>query len=147
MRQCANPSCCCAETPIQDIEMLAARVRVAMETIDLTEMAELLAPDARWGAPEQDVPTCRSAKEILSWYEVARDNGVRADVTEVGVIGEHIVVGLKIIAAKAGVSKSRNGTRWQVLSVEGGRIGEIRGYESRDDAATFATSGVSHWKA
>jgi hypothetical protein len=120
---------------------------MAMETIDLAEMAELLAPDARWGAPEQVVPTCRNAKEILSWYEIARENGVRADVTEVGVIGEHIVVGLKVIAAKSGASKSRNTTRWQVLSVEDGRIGEIRGYETRGDATTFATSGVSHWRA
>jgi hypothetical protein len=147
LQQCAHPSCCCAATPIQVIETLAARVRVAMETIDLTEMAELLAPDARWGAPERDVPTCRSAKEILSWYEIARENGVRASVTEVDVIGEHIVVGLRIIAPKDAASPSRISARWQVLSVEDGRIGEIRGYETRRDATAFATSGVSRWKA
>lgn len=146
LHQCANPSCCCAETPIQIIEMLAERVRAAMGTIDLAQMAQLLAPDARWGAPDQDVPSCRSAKEILSWYEIARENGVRANITEVDVIGEHIVVGLKIVATKDGASKSRNSTRWQVLSVDDGRIAEIRGYETRGDANAFATSGVSHWK-
>jgi ketosteroid isomerase-like protein len=124
------------------MESLAARVRNAMETIDLATMAELLAPDARWGAPEQDVPTCRSAKEILSWYDVARESGMRAEITRVVVVGDNIVVGLKLIGAD---STSTNRTRWQVLSVDDGRIAEIRGYETRADATTFATSGVSQW--
>jgi ketosteroid isomerase-like protein len=126
------------------MEMLAARVRHAMEAIDLDEMAQLLAPTARWGAPEQDVPTCRNAVEILSWYEMARENGVRADITEVVVIGDAIVVGLKIIANRDG-PQSKDNTRWQVLSVADGRIAEIRGYEKRREATAFATSGVSTW--
>ena len=122
-----------------------ARVRYAMESIDLDVMSELLAPNARWGAPEQDVPTCRSATEILAWYELARVNGARADITEMVVVGENIVVGLKIIANKDRGPKSKNATRWQVLSVRDGRIAEIRGYERRSDAAAFAASGVSRW--
>jgi len=118
-----------------------------METIDLATMAELLAPDAKWGAPEQEVPTCRDAREILSWYEMARENGVRADVTEVVVIGTHIMVGLKVLANKERNPKSKNVARWQVLSTEGGRITEIRGYETRGDASTFAQSGVSRWRS
>jgi hypothetical protein len=127
------------------MELLAARVRYAMESIDLEEMGELLSPNARWGAPEQDVPTCRNAREILAWYDVARENGVRADITEVVVVGEGLVVGLKILATREGPSKSKNATRWQVLSVQGGLIAEIRGYESRGDAMAFATTGVSRW--
>jgi len=127
--------------------MLAERVRATMEAGDLVAMAELLAPDARWGAPEQDVPTCRSATEVLAWYAMARENGVRAHVFEVGVVGERIVVGLRIIADGAVASGSPDATRWQVLSVEDGRIGEIRGYDTRDDATAFATTGVSHWRS
>jgi ketosteroid isomerase-like protein len=126
------------------MESLAARVRNAMETIDLAAMAQLLAPDACWGAPEQDVPTCQNATEILSWYDLARVNGVRADITEVVVVGENLVVGLKLITADA---KAKNRPRWQVLSVKDGRITEIRGYERRGDATKFATSGVSKWKS
>lgn len=124
------------------MEELAARVRRAMEEVDLVTMGALLAPDARWGAPEQAVPTCRNAQQILSWYEMARDNGVRADVTEVTVVGERLVIGLKILATADG---SKDNQRWQVLCVEDGLIAEIRGYERRGDAMTFATSGVSHW--
>jgi ketosteroid isomerase-like protein len=130
------------------MESLAQRVRYAMEAIDLATMEELLAPDARWGAPEQDVPTCRDAKEILSWYELAQANGVSADVTEVVVVGENIVVGLKIHTNPKTKTKTKTNvnTRWQVLSVRDGRIAEIRGYETRGDATSFATSGVSNWQ-
>ena len=114
-----------------------------METVDLEMMAVLLAPDARWGAPQQEVPTCRSAREILAWYELARDNGVRAEITEIGVVGDNILVGLKV---RSDPDKMLNvATRWQVLSVRDGLVAEIRGYERRHDAMTFATSGVSHW--
>jgi ketosteroid isomerase-like protein len=125
------------------MESLAAHVRYAMEAADLDEMRELLAPNARWGAPEQDVPTCRNATEILSWYERARDNGVRAEITEIAVVGTTILVGLKILANPP--TKAKVNTRWQVLSVADGRVTEIRGYERRAEAMAFATSGVSSW--
>jgi hypothetical protein len=124
---------------------LATRVRVAMETIDLASMSEMLAPNAKWGAPEQEVPTCQNAQEILSWYDLARANGVRADIKEVVVNGEHIVVGLKVLANKEIDPKAKNRTRWQVMSVHDGRIAEIRGYETKGEATAFATSGVSNW--
>ena len=76
---------------------------------------------------------------------MARDNGVRADVTEVSVVGERLVVGLKILAS--GAATSKDNVRWQVLCVGDGLITEIRGYERRGDAVTFATSGVSNWTA
>jgi hypothetical protein len=125
------------------MDSLAMHVRYAMEAVDLEVMRELLAPNARWGAPEQDVPTCRNATEILSWYELARENGVRAEVTEVNVVQDNILVGLRILANRQ--TKSTVNTRWQVLSVVDGRIAEIRGYERRGEAMTFATSGVSQW--
>jgi hypothetical protein len=58
-------------------------------------------------------------------------------------VGTNILVGLKIVANPR--TKSKVATRWQVLSVHDGRIAEIRGYERRGEAMTFATSGVSAW--
>ncbi|MGB8196365.1 MAG: nuclear transport factor 2 family protein [Acidimicrobiales bacterium] len=116
-----------------------------MENVDLELMGELLAPNARWGAPEQAVPTCRSASEILAWYELARASGVRADITEIVVVGDNILVGLKILAAAQ--TNAEVNTRWQVLRVDDGRVSEIRGYERRREALAFATSGVSQWSA
>jgi hypothetical protein len=128
------------------METIAARVRLAMESVDLQLMGELLASDARWGAPEQDVPTCRNAQQILSWYEMARDNGVRADITEVAIVGQRIVIGLKILPNPNEKKRFRTVVRWQVLSVENEHVVEIRGYDTRGDATDFATSGVSYWK-
>jgi hypothetical protein len=125
---------------------IASRVRYAMEAVDLQQMGELLAPDARWGAPEQDVPTCRNAQQILAWYELARENGVRADITEVVTVGNHIVVGLKILPNAKDKEKPPNAVRWQVLTVEDDLVTEIRGYETRGEATEFANSGVSNWK-
>jgi hypothetical protein len=145
VRACERNECCCAELPIQTMETLASEIRRAMELVDLPAMGDLLAPDARWGAPEQDVPTCRDAQQILSWYEVARDNGVRADVTESVVIGDNIVIGLNVHPKPDDGAKSRDAQRWQVLSVKDGLVAEIRGYERRRMAIDFATSGVSNW--
>ena len=89
---CGRDECCCTHLPVQTMEVLAAEIRRAMESADLRAIGELLASDARWGAPEQEVPTCRNAQQILSWYELARDSGVRADVSETVVIGENIVL-------------------------------------------------------
>ena len=144
LRACANAKCCCAQLPMQSMEMLAARVRDAMESADLTQIGVLLTPNARWGAPEQEVPTCRNSRQILTWYGAAKEKGVRAKVTDTVVIGEHIVVGLKMHSTD-GSSNAPDGERWQVLTVADGRIDEIRGYETRGEATQFATSGVSHW--
>jgi ketosteroid isomerase-like protein len=132
---------------MQTMEMLVTDIREAMESADLDAMGELLTPDARWGAPEQDVPTCQNAKQILSWYEMARDNGMRADVIETVIIANHVVVGFKILAAREGTPTSGDSMRWQVLSVRDGRVAEIRGYATRREAAEFATTGVSNWRS
>ncbi len=146
LRACDNAQCCCAGLPMQTMDMLASQVRHALETADLTVMGELLAPDARWGAPEQKVPTCRNAKQILKWYEAGKNNGVRADVTEMVIIDTNIVVGLQMRASPDVPSNPDDDVRWQVLSVEDGRVAEIRGYETRDEATEFASSGVSNWR-
>jgi hypothetical protein len=76
---------------------------------------------------------------------MARDNGVRADITEIVIEGDNIVVGLKVVNPDTS-SKVTDTQRWQVLSVDGGLVSEIRGYETRHEALEFATSGVSQWK-
>jgi ketosteroid isomerase-like protein len=127
------------------METLVVEIRRAMETADLEVMGELLAPDARWGAPEQDVPTCHNAQQVLAWYEIARDNGLRAEVMDTVIIAHNIVVGFKILATREATAPTGDALRWQVLSVRGGQVAEIRGYETRREATEFATSGVSHW--
>jgi hypothetical protein len=61
------------------------------------------------------------------------------------IIAHNIVVGFKILATREGTAPTGDALRWQVLSVRGGQVVEIRGYETRRGATEFATSGVSHW--
>ena len=126
------------------MERLAELVTLAMASGNLDEISALLAPDARWGSPEEPVPTCSNRGEIMDWYRAAIDAGASASVTETFVRGENIVVGLVVSGVGDGPEHG-HGDRWQVLTVRDGRIAEIRGYDDRRDAEGFATSPVSRW--
>jgi hypothetical protein len=104
-----------------------------------------LANDVRWGAPEQSVPTCTNKSQVLRWYESAQQAGASADVIETVVLGQHILLGLKVQRNPRSKSESKPMVRWQVMSIEDGKIAEIRGYETRSEAERFATSGTSNW--
>jgi ketosteroid isomerase-like protein len=139
LEACPDRSCCCRGLAFQTVERLGELVTSAMASGDLDELFALLAPDARWGAPEEPVPTCSN------WYREARDAGESASVNETFVRGENIVVGLVLSGVDSGPEHRRRGELWQVLTVRDGRIAEIRDFDDRRDAEGFATSPVSRW--
>jgi len=107
-------------------------VRVALQSADLDAYRELLDPDVSWGPPDDEVSGCHTREEVLGWYQLARDSGVRADVIETAVKGDKILLGLKIHQAhQAG---DGDALRWQILGVVDGRVTDIRGFEERDEA-------------
>ena len=113
------------------IDDLAGKVRVALGSGDLDAYQELLAPDVHWGPPDSPEWGCRNRNEVLTWYKKARDDGMRARVTEVVVGPGCLLVGLE-------VSGREGSLRWQVLRIEGGLIADIAGFDSRDQAAARA---------
>jgi SnoaL-like domain len=113
-------------------EELAALVRVVLEAADLDAYRELLDPDARWGPPDDDVSGCHNRDEILAWYQLGRDSGLRANVVETVVSGDKIFVGLQV--HRPGDTDDDESVRWQVLTVVDGRVCDIRGFEDRDEA-------------
>ena len=115
------------------MEHLAQMVREALQSSDLDAYRELLDPLVSWGPPDDDVSGCHNREEVLEWYQLARDSGVRADVVETVVRGERILVGLMVHQAGAGEDVD-DSLRWQILSVAGGRVKDIRGFEDRDEA-------------
>jgi ketosteroid isomerase-like protein len=127
------------------MDAMAIVVSRALQEGDLGAMSALLAHDVRWGAPEQSVPTCTNKSQVLRWYESAQLAGVSADVVETLVLGKNILLGLRVRGNPRATSELTPNVRWQVMSVEEGKIAEIRGYESRDEAQRFATSGTSNW--
>jgi SnoaL-like protein len=114
------------------MEHLAQLVRVALQSADLDAYRELLDPHVSWGPPDDEVSGCHNREEVLEWYQLARDSGVRADVVETAVKGDRILVGLSIHQAPDTIGG--DALRWQILRVANGKVSDIRGFEERDEA-------------
>jgi hypothetical protein len=131
---CAELGCCCTHLPIADepsVEVLAERVKAALESAEPSAFADLLDPDVRWGAPDDAKPPCRNRGQVLRWYERGRAEGTRARVVGVETHGDKIVVELRVFHVSEPASERE---RWQVMTCKGGRVVDIRGYDTRDEA-------------
>lgn len=120
---------------------LTGRVRLALESGDLDTIRDLLDPGARWGAPvgpnEND---CQNRDQVIAWWARARDAGARAVVTEVTAGLGTFLVGLEVTGTPAADEAGGAVERWQVLTLRGDRIADIRGFDDR--AAAAARAGV-----
>lgn len=72
---------------------------------------------------------------MLAWYQRGRDAGVRARVTEVVVHGDRVLVGLLVTGRGEGADAGAEVPRWQVLSLAGDRVIDIRGFDDREAVA------------
>jgi ketosteroid isomerase-like protein len=123
----------------QDPTALGERVRFALESGDLNAIRDLLDPGARWGAPEGPNDTdCHNRDQVIAWWAGARAAGARAVVTEVTAGAGTLLVGLEVTGTPAAAEAGGAAERWQVLTVRGGRIADIRGFEDRAAAAVRA---------
>jgi hypothetical protein len=118
---------------------LAGRIRSALESGDLDAIRDLLHPGAHWGAPEGPGDAdCRNRDEVIAWWATARGSGARAVVTEVTAGSGTLLVGLDVTGTPAARKAGGTDQRWQVLTVSGGRITDIRGFGDRTQAAARA---------
>jgi len=122
-------------------EELAEQVTDALDSGNLEAISHLLHPNARWGAPDDDNPTCHNRNQVLNWARQATESGVRARVIEVAVSGDKILVGLKVAGRSALGEPNGDMDRWQVMTVVDGKIADIRGFEDRAEAALRAGVG------
>lgn len=116
------------------IDRLAEQIHLALQSADLDAYRELLDPDVSWGPPDDQVSGCHNRSEVLAWYRRGRDSGVRAEVVETVVSKDKILVGLKVRGSSGEADGGGESDRWQVLTVVNGRVKDIRGFESRDEA-------------
>jgi hypothetical protein len=120
---------------------LAGRVRLALESGDLDAIRDLLDPSARWGAPEgPHEADCQNRDQVIAWWASARAVGARAVVTEVTTGAGTFLVGLEVTGTPAAREAGGAVERWQVLTLRGDRIVDIRGFDDR--AAAAARAGV-----
>jgi hypothetical protein len=122
------------------VQQIADQVKEALEAADLAGYAHLLDPDVHWGPADEPSFGCHNKGQVLSWYQRGRDAGVRARVTETIVCGDRILVGLRVAGAES-TTEAAATDRWQVLTVRGGKVVDIAGYDDRDEAAARAGLG------
>jgi hypothetical protein len=125
----------------QPISNVAQRLKSALEESDLTAFGDLLDTNARWGPPSSTSPPCTNKKQVLSWYQRGAAAGASAQVTEVVVEGDHIMVGLSVEGLGDTEERMDRSSRWQVFTVRDGLIVDIVGFDSRGAAA--ARAGVN----
>jgi hypothetical protein len=58
------------------------------------------------------------------------------------VRGDQILIGLKVAGNRAADARSGEAERWQVLTVRGGRVVDIVGFDERGEAAARAGLGT-----
>ena len=118
---------------------LTERVRLALESGDLDAIRELLDPGARWGPPDgPHAVDCKNRDQVVAWWASARAAGARAIVTEVTGGEGALLVGLEITGTPAAREAGGTAERWQVLTLRGDRIVDIRGFDDRAVAAARA---------
>jgi hypothetical protein len=113
---------------------IAEQVRIALDAADVSAFSDLLDPDVHWGPPDARRPTCKNRDQVLTWYQRGRESGTRAQVTEAVVFGHQILVGLTVRGGQAARERGGAALRWQVLTVRGGRVIDIVGFDDRMDA-------------
>ena len=109
-----------------------------MENADLEAFLNLCAQDVHWGAPGDSRGGCHNRDQVRSWYQSAARRGVRATVNEVIQGPSRLLVGLSVSGSEAAEEHVGQAERWQVLTVQDGRITDICGFDNRTEAETWA---------
>ena len=118
------------------IEHVAREVRLAYELGDADLFGALLSPNVTWGPPGGP-STCRSKNQVLAWYQNGANSGARAEVQEIEIVGDQLLIGLTIVGTSTAKKKSGRTSRWQVLTVKDTQIVDIVGFEQKSDATTW----------
>ena len=120
------------------MDELADQVREALVAEDVSAFADLLDPDVTCGAPGARNPTCKNRNQVLSWYQRARQGGVRGSIFDVDVLGDRLLVSLSVRGTEGARERGGTSLRFQVLTVRDGRILEIVGFDEKAEALSYA---------
>ncbi|MGA2837751.1 MAG: nuclear transport factor 2 family protein [Acidimicrobiales bacterium] len=115
---------------------VAGQIRDALESADLDRFRDLLDPDVTWGPPDEVNSGCRNRDQVLAWYRRGRARGVRAVVTETGIHGDRILVGLSVFDGGTPSESGDPTERWQIMTVRDGLVADIRGFDDRTAAVS-----------
>jgi len=118
----------------RSMEETAALVRQALVAQDLSTFTALLDPDVTWGAPGARNPSCKSRDQVLAWYQRGRDAGVRGSVYDVEILGDRLLVSMSVRGTENAKERGGAALRFQVLTIQSGRIVDIVGFDDKAEA-------------
>jgi len=118
-------------------ELVAARLRTAIQSGDVAAFGDVLDDNVRWGGEVDTPETCHNRAQVVTRLSAQRAAGVETEIIEVVPARDAVLLGLNVKRPVPG-GFARQRTMYQVLKVRGGRVVDIRGYGSRTDAAAQA---------
>jgi ankyrin repeat protein len=110
---------------------IARQLETACRDLDLDLLAPLLHPQVRWA-------TCGSREEVLDWYRQVLTAGTTASVHSVEVDGDSVILGITMAREATGARPGPAERVYQVYTVAGAEIVQIRGYPDRASALARA---------
>ncbi|MGD0706324.1 MAG: ankyrin repeat domain-containing protein [Trebonia sp.] len=107
---------------------IASHLETACGELDLDLLGSLLHPEVRWTG------LCRDRAQVLDWYRDLIAEGTEATVRSAEVDRDAVVLGLAVVRRAQGARPAPPQQLYQVFTVQGAHIVEIRGYADRDSA-------------
>jgi ankyrin repeat protein len=112
------------------ITEIAQHLDAACRDVDLDLLASLLHPDVHWTG------VCRNSAQVIDWYRAALSDGTAFTVESLEVDRDAVVIGLLLTRPAEGARQAPAHRLYQVFTVEGAQIVDIRGYPDRHSALT-----------
>jgi ankyrin repeat protein len=107
---------------------MARHLEAAYRDRDLDVLASLLHPDVSWTG------ICRNSEQVLDWYRGLLADGTLAAVQSVEVDRDAVLLGLSVALPAEGARPAPPQPLYQVFTVDGAQIVDIRGYPDRASA-------------
>jgi ankyrin repeat protein len=107
---------------------IARHLETAARDLDLDLLGSLLHPEVRWTG------LCSDRTQVLDWYRAVLAEGIQASVRSVEVDRDAVLLGLTVGRLAQGARPAPPQPLYQVFTVRGAQIVEIRGYPDRASA-------------
>ena len=107
---------------------IARQLETACRDLDLDLLGSLLDPEVRWTG------LCRDRAQVLDWYRHLIAEGTVATVRSAEVDRDAVILRLAVSRRAEGARPAPPQQLYQVFTVDGARIVEIRGYGDRASA-------------
>jgi hypothetical protein len=107
---------------------VAQHLEVAYRDSDLDLLGSLLHPQVHWTG------VCNNSAEVLDWYRGLLADGTMANVESVEVDRDAVLLELTVARRAEGARPAAPQHIYQVFTVDGAQVVDIRGYPDRQSA-------------